>query len=48
MLFIVSQKEKAKLKDVKDDIKEKLVEEKLNSDAELATKTWVEIRKNIN
>lgn len=45
VIYRVSQKEKAKLKDVKDDIKEKLVEEKLNSDAELATKTWVEIRK---
>ena len=45
VIYRVSQKEKAKLKDVKDDIKEKLVEEKLNSDAELATKTWIEIRK---
>ncbi len=45
VIYRVRQKEKAKLKDVKDDIKEKLVEEKLNSDAELATKTWVEIRK---
>lgn len=45
VIYRVSQKDKPKLKDVKDDIKEKLVEEKLNTDTELATKTWVEIRK---
>ena len=45
VIYRVSQKDKPKLKEVKDDIKEKLVEEKLNTDTELATKTWVEIRK---
>lgn len=45
VIYRVSQKDKPKLEDVKDDIKEKLVEEKLNTDTELATKTWVEIRK---
>ena len=46
VIYRVSQKEKPKLKEVKDDVKEKLVEQKLNSDADISTKTWKEIRKN--
>lgn len=45
VIYRVSQKEKPKLKDVRDDIKEKLVEEMMNADSELSTKTWVKIRK---
>lgn len=45
IIYRVRQNEKPKLKDVKDDIKEKLVEEMLNADTELSTKTWVKIRK---
>lgn len=39
-----SQKERPKLKDVESDIKEKLVNEKLNADKQLTDKTWVKIR----
>lgn len=45
VIYRISQKDKPKLKDVKDDIKEKLVENMLNADAKLPTTTWVKIRK---
>lgn len=40
-----SQKEKPKLEEVKDDILEKIVEEKLSSDENIYSTTWEEIRK---
>lgn len=45
IILKIDQKEKAKLKDVKDDIKEKLASEKLNSDSTLHYNTLIEIRK---
>lgn len=45
VIYRISQKAKPKLKDVKDDIKEKLVENMLSADTTLPTKTWVKIRK---
>lgn len=45
VILRISQKEKPKFKDVKDDIKEKLVEEMLSADSNLPTTTWVKIRK---
>lgn len=45
VILRISQKEKPKFKDVKDDIKEKLVEEMLNADSNLPASTWVKVRK---
>ncbi|MDD3341259.1 MAG: peptidylprolyl isomerase [Bacilli bacterium] len=44
VILRVSQKEKPALKEVKDDIIDKIVTKKLTDDTELTTKTWVEIR----
>ena len=48
VILRVSQKEKPKLKEVKDTIKETLVTNKLSSDTTLKTTTWVNIRKKYN
>lgn len=45
IILRVNQKEKPKLKEVKDDIIENIVTNKISSDANLNTTTWVEIRK---
>ncbi len=45
IILKVSAKEKPAIKDVKDDILEKLAEQKLNASEDTYTKTWVEIRK---
>ena len=45
IILRVSQKEKPKLKDVKEDILEDIVSDKLSSDSTLTTTTWVDIRK---
>lgn len=45
VILRISQKEKPKFKDVKDDIKEKLVEEMLSADSNLPASTWVKVRK---
>jgi len=45
IILRVSQKEKPKLKDVKDEIKETLVTNKLSNDSNLSSKTWDRIRK---
>jgi len=45
VILRVSQKDKPKLKDVKNDVIDKIVEEKLAEDEELTTSTWVAIRK---
>ena len=45
IILRVSQKEKPKLKDVKEDILEDIVSDKLNNDSTLTTTTWVDIRK---
>lgn len=48
VILRVSQKEKPELKDVKDDIKDKLVQNKLSNDSNLMNKTWVDVRKKYN
>ena len=48
IILRVSQKEKPKLKDVKDTIKETLVSNKLSEDTNLSTTTWIQIRKKYN
>lgn len=45
IILRVSQKSKPKLKDVKDEIKETLVSNKLSNDSNLSSKTWDRIRK---
>jgi Parvulin-like peptidyl-prolyl isomerase len=45
VILRVSQKEKPKLKDVKTDIIDKIVTEKMESDEEITRTTWVSIRK---
>lgn len=45
IILRVSQKAKPKLKDVKDDIKDTLVSNKLSNDTNLSSKTWDRIRK---
>ncbi|MCI8445680.1 MAG: hypothetical protein HFG15_04495 [Bacilli bacterium] len=45
IIYRVSQKSKPKLKDVKDEIKETLVSNKLTNDANLSSKTWDRIRR---
>lgn len=45
VILRVSQKAKPKLKTVKDEIKDTLVEDKLNDDKNLSNKTWDRIRK---
>lgn len=45
IILKVSQKDKPKLKDVKDDIKDTLVSNKLANDNNLTSKTWDRIRK---
>lgn len=45
VILRVSQKEKPKLKDVKDDIIDSIVSNKLNNDSNLYTTTWTDIRK---
>lgn len=45
VILRVSQKEKPALKDVKDDILDKIVTNKLTDDTSLSSKTWVDIRK---
>lgn len=48
VILKVSQKDKPKLKDVIDDIKDTLVAEKLNSDSNLTNTTWVKVREKYN
>lgn len=48
IILRISQKERPKLKDVEDDIKDALVSEKLNADSNLSDKTWVKIREKYN
>ena len=48
VILRVSQKEKPKLKEVKDTIEETLVANKLSADTTLKTTTWVNIRKKYN
>lgn len=48
IILRVSQKERPKLEDVKEDIKDALVLEKTNSDSSLLNKAWVKIRKKYN
>lgn len=45
IILRVSQKEKPSLDTVKDDIKEQLVEDKMENDSYLSQKSWAEIRK---
>lgn len=45
IILRVSQKEKPKLKDVKDDILDTIVSDKLADDSTLTTTTWIDIRK---
>lgn len=45
IILRVSQKDKPKLKDVKDDILSNIVSDKLSNDSNLTKTTWVEIRK---
>lgn len=45
IILRVSQKSKPKLKDVKEEIKETLVSNKLSNDSNLSSKTWDRIRK---
>lgn len=45
IILRVSQKAKSKLKDVKDDIKDTLVTNKLSNDTNLSSKTWDRVRK---
>lgn len=44
IILKVSEKDKPKLKEVKDDIKDTLVDEKIANNSELINTTWVEIR----
>lgn len=48
IILRVSQKERPKLEDVKNDIKDALVLEKTNEDPTLLNKTWVKVRKKYN
>lgn len=48
IIYRVSQKDKPKLKDVKSDIEDKLVDEKIDDDSTLKTKALVELRKKYN
>ena len=48
VILRVSATDKKALKDIKDDIMEEIVENKLDDDSTLYTKTWVEIRKKYN
>lgn len=45
IILRVKQGEKAKLDDIKDEVKSKIVSEKLSDDSKLADNTWVNIRK---
>lgn len=45
IILKVSSTKKPSLKSVKDDVKDDLVDQKLNSDSNLSTTTWVKIRK---
>ncbi len=45
VILRVSAKDKKALKDMKDELVKKIVEEKLNSDSTLYTTTWAELRK---
>lgn len=44
IILRVSQKEKPSLENVKEDIKESLMEEKMKNDTSLSQKTWAKIR----
>ena len=48
VILRVSATEKKALKDIKDEVVEKIIEKKLDEDSSLYTKTWVEIRKKYN
>lgn len=48
VILRVSATDKKALKDIKDDVVEEIVENKLNEDSNLYTTTWVEIRKKYN
>lgn len=48
IILKVSSKDKPSLDEVKDDIIDTLVEQKLNSDSTLSTTAWAEIRENYN
>ena len=48
IIYRIKQKEKPKLKDVKDDVVDKLVQEKMNEDTTLQTKALVALRKKYN
>ena len=48
VIYRISQKEKPKLEDVKDEVIDKLVEEKMNEDSTLQTKALVALRKKYN
>ena len=48
VILRVSSKDKKALKDMKDELVEKMVEEKLNSDTTLYTSTWANLRKKYN
>lgn len=48
VILRVSATEKKALKDIKDEVVEKIIEKKLAEDSSLYTKTWVEIRKKYN
>lgn len=45
VILKVSQKEKPALKDVKDDVIDKIISKKIEDDSDLSKKTWIEIRK---
>lgn len=48
IILRVSEKERPKLEDVKDDIIDELVDDKFNKDNNLSAKTWIDIRKKYN
>ncbi len=48
IILRVSQKERPKLEDVKEDVKDALVLEKISADSNLRNKAWVKIRKKYN
>ena len=48
VILRVSATEKKALKDIKDEVVEKIIEKKLDEDSSLYTKNWVEIRKKYN
>ena len=48
IIYRISQKEKPKLKDVKEDVIDKLTEEKINNDSTLQTKALMALRKKYN